>query len=893
MAAGAGGDEFLEELDDEADIVQNEEEEDDLLAMGDDPVDEPEDGIDLIGDGMDRDYTAMPAMDTYDPTMVDDRRQYATMSADARAEAERAMARRDRERGRQMDARGGRVPAAFLDDEDADLERPLRRRRLATNLAEGHGERQHDDMEDAREELENIEDQRGPLKEWVALENVRAEVKLRFSKFLHNYASMSGSKVYQERIRAMAAANRESLEVHYFHLSQMSPLLAVWVADAPSEMLKIFDEVALEVTKEQFPHYDRIRSEIHVRITDLPISDTLRDLRQLHLNALIKVPGVVTRRTSVFPQLKYVKYDCLRCGHVIGPIFQNNSAEEVKINACSACNSTGPFTINMEQTVYRNYQKITLQESPGTVPPGRLPRTKDVILLNDLIDIARPGEEVEVTGVYRNNFDATLNSKNGFPVFSTVIEANYISKKHDTLASFRLTEDDRKEIRALAQDPRLGQRLVASIAPSIFGHEFIKTALALSMFGAESKDAAGRHRIRGDINVLMLGDPGMAKSQFLKYVEKTSHRAVFTTGQGASAVGLTASVHKDPITREWTLEGGALVLADQGVCMIDEFDKMSDQDRTSIHEAMEQQSISVSKAGIVTTLQARCAIIAAANPIKGRYDPSISFAENVELGDPILSRFDILAVVRDTVDPVQDESLANFVVTSHMRSHPHSDPNDASFQNSASGVKPVPGSRSGPVAPIPQALLRKYIMYAKQEVKPSLANMDQEKITSVFSKLRAASMTADGIDITVRHVESMVRIAEAHARMHLRAFVNDDDVDMAIRMMLESFISAQKYSVQRSLQRDFMVYINKHRDDAELLLHVLQDMMRGAVAYAQIRDPQHQMPKRIAVDEDEFSKRASELNIHSLTGFYASHLFTNNKFELVEDGGKTQIVKSW
>ena len=190
------------------------------------------------------------------------------------------------------------------------------------------------------------------------------------------------------------------------------------------------------------------------------------------------------------------------------------------------------------------------------------------------------------------------------------------------------------------------------------------------MFGGVPKNPQQKHKLRGDINVLLLGDPGTAKSQFLKYVEKTSHRAIYTTGQGASAVGLTASVRKDPITREWTLEGGALVLADKGICLIDEFDKMNDADRTSIHEAMEQQSISISKAGIVTTLQARCSVIAAANPIYGHYNPQVSFSSNVDLTEPILSRFDVLCVVKDRVDVVTDEMLANFVIGSHMKNHP-------------------------------------------------------------------------------------------------------------------------------------------------------------------------------------------------------------------------------
>jgi DNA replication licensing factor MCM2 len=437
-------------------------------------------------------------------------------------------------------------------------------------------------------------------------------------------------------------------------------------------MLALFDTVALEAILLYYPSYESIHSEIHVRITELPSSVSLRDLRQNNLNCLVRVSGVVTRRTGVFPQLKYVKFDCGKCGATLGPFFQDTN-KELKISFCSACEGRGPFTVNSEQTVYRNYQKMTLQESPGSVPAGRLPRHREVILLWDLIDVAKPGEEIEVTGIYRNNFDASLNTKNGFPVFSTVLEANHINKKEDLFAAFRLTEEDERMIRTMGRDERIAKRIIKSIAPSIYGHDDIKTAIALSLFGGVPKDINRKHRIRGDINVLLLGDPGTAKSQFLKYVEKTASRAVFTTGQGASAVGLTASVRKDPVTREWTLEGGALVLADKGHCLIDEFDKMNDADRTSIHEAMEQQSISISKAGIVTSLQARCAIIAAANPIRGRYNPTIPFQQNVELTEPILSRFDVLCVVKDAVDPVQDEMLAQFVVGSHLRSHPQFD----------------------------------------------------------------------------------------------------------------------------------------------------------------------------------------------------------------------------
>ena len=316
---------------------------------------------------------------------------------------------------------------------------------------------------------------------------------------------------------------------------------------------------------------------------------------------------------------------------------------------------------------------------------------------------------MEVTGIYTNNYDGSLNTDNGFPVFATVIIANHILVKDSKQVVSSLTDEDIATIQRLSKEPRIAERIICSMAPSIYGHDYVKRSLALSLFGGESKNPGEKHKLRGDINVLICGDPGMAKSQFLKYVEKIAPRAVFTTGQGASAVGLTAYVRKNPISKEWTLEAGALVLADQGICLIDEFDKMNDQDRTSIHEAMEQQSISISKAGIITSLQARCAVIAASNPIGGRYDPSMTFSENVALSEPILSRFDILCVIKDEYDPKEDKRLAEFVVDSHIRHHPS---NEKETEEKISEINEME---------LPQDLLKKYIVYSKENVRPKLS----------------------------------------------------------------------------------------------------------------------------------------------------------------------------
>ncbi|CAL5373107.1 unnamed protein product [Camellia sinensis] len=395
-----------------------------------------------------------------------------------------------------------------------------------------------------------------------------------------------------------------------------------------------------------------------------------------------------------------------------------------------------------------------------------------------------------------------MGKKNGFPVLSTVVEANYVMKKQDLFSAYKLTEEDKEEI----------EKIIKSIAPSIYGHDDIKIAIALAMFGGQEKNVEGKHWLRGDINVLLLGDPGTTKSQFL------NHRVVYTTRKGVSAVGLTATVLKDLVTREWTLEGGALVLADKGICLIDVFDKMNELDRVSIHEAMEQQSISLSKAGIVTFLQARCSVITAANPVD--MIPQKTFSQNVKLTDPIISRFDILCVVKDVVDLVKDEMLAKFVVDSHFKPQPEGvNIHEKSISNSQDEIE----TSSMPTDPevhtrailsgiiplkmlefqcldlclspeiLPQDLLKKYLTFAKLNVFPSLHDADLNKLTQVYVELRRESSHGQGVPIAVRHIESMIGMSEAHARIHFRQHFTPVDVDMAIRVLLDSFISTQKF----------------------------------------------------------------------------------------------------
>jgi DNA replication licensing factor MCM2 len=735
-------------------------------------------------------------------------------------------------------------------------------------------------------------------------ERTKSEIRKKFSRFLRKYVEKDGdgAPVYRIRIREMCVANGQSLEVSYLHLAEREPILAVWVADAPADMLAMFDEVAKQEALKLYPSYGDIHGRIFTRITGLPIMDQIRDIRQAHLNCLIKIEGVVTRRTGVFPQLREVMYDCSKCGFVVGPIYQNGAGEELRPGSCPDCQSKGPWKVNTERTVYRNFQRMTLQESPGNVPAGRLPRSKEIIMLNDLIDGAKPGDQVVVTGIYANNYEHSLNMRNGFPVFSTHVEANHLLKKSDLYSTHTLTDEDKEEIRRLSRDPRVCQRIVKSMAPSIHGHDDIKAGIALALFGGQEKIVKGKTRLRGDINLLLLGDPGVAKSQFLKYVEKTASRAVYTTGKGASAVGLTAAVHKDHITKEWVLEGGALVIADRGVCLIDEFDKMNDQDRVSIHEAMEQQSISISKAGIVTSLQARCSVMAAANPVGGRYDSSRTFSDNVELTDPILSRFDIMCVVKDIVDPVLDERLAKFIVGSHFKSHPDRDPDEPLGDVFKGSLTDVPDD-SPDVELIPQDLLRKYIAYAKRFVRPKLSSGDLPKISQVYAELRRESVTREGMPVAVRHVESIIRMSEARASMRLSEHVSSEDIDAAIAVMLQSFIGTQKLSVQKALGKKFARYTHFHRDYDQLLLNILRDIVREMNYWDSVgagtanntasgggANSESQQGGTTTVRCKLLEDKAREYGVEDLTRFYGSPAFASARF--THDAERNVIVHS-
>ena len=487
---------------------------------------------------------------------------------------------------------------------------------------------------------------------------------------------------------------------------------------------------------------------------------------------------------------------------------------------------------------YRDHQTISIQEMPERAPAGQLPRSVDVILDDDLVDRVKPGDRIQLVGIYRSL--GNRNASSGSSTFRTLILANNIillsSKSGGGIAQATITDTDIRNINKIAKNKRVFELLSQSLAPSIYGHDYIKKAILLLLLGGQEKNLDNGTHLRGDINILMVGDPSTAKSQLLRFVLNTAPLAIATTGRGSSGVGLTAAVTSDKETGERRLEAGAMVLGDRGVVCIDEFDKMSDVDRVAIHEVMEQQTVTIAKAGIHTSLNARCSVIAAANPIFGQYDIHKDPHRNIALPDSLLSRFDLLFVVTDDIEDARDRQVSEHVLRMHRYRKPGTEEGAPVREDGAqllgvglendtdsnrptevyekfnpmlhSGVTVTIGrgaSRRTEVLSIP--FIKKYIQYAKRE-KPILTKGAADHIVAAYSALRNDELdsgTRRTSPITARTLETLIRLATAHAKSRLSKRVEQKDADIAeqiLRFALFKEIVETERRKRRKIARD-------------------------------------------------------------------------------------------
>lgn len=579
----------------------------------------------------------------------------------------------------------------------------------------------------------------------------------RFQNLLKSYQNEQGEYKYRKRLSQMAVSGTKSLVVDFEDLLTIDLDFATKIIDKPDEYLRYSEEAARSQLKIEDPEYAEEVDKIHVMFRGLPEKTHLRKMGSQHIGKLILVDGILVRATSIRPFLMKAVFKCRRCENESS--LEQTGAFVIYPPFCSACQRTGPFDVVDAKSEFVDSQEIRVQERPEDLPPGQLPRWVDVRLLEDLVDVARPGDRVTITGIVRIR-KAYLPRRGTLRMFDVFLETNFIDVAGKEPEVADISPEEEKWMKDLSKDPRAHEKIIRSIAPSIYGYPNIKEAVMYLLFGGVQKHLPDGITIRGDSNILIIGDPGTAKSVLLQYVVKIAPRGIYTSGRGSTAVGLTAAVMRDK-SGGMTLEAGALVLADRGICAIDEMDKMREEDRVAIHEAMEQQTVSVAKGGIVATLNARTAILAAANPALGRYDPFRTVVENINLPVTVLSRFDLIFIIRDEPIKEVDERMADHILALHR-----------------TGRAPIK-------SPISPQMLRKYIGYAKR-IKPVLTDEAMNRLKEFYLQMRNTESSESPIAITARQLEGLIRLSEARARAVLRKEITVEDAQAAIILMRKS-----------------------------------------------------------------------------------------------------------
>jgi replicative DNA helicase Mcm len=578
-------------------------------------------------------------------------------------------------------------------------------------------------------------------------------------EFLKQFKDKDGSFKYVEQIDQMMPKRDSFIVIDYNDLVTISQIETRF-NENPDEILEAFAKAIKDILQERFPQYAaKIKDEIRARIVNYPVQRSLRQINAEIINKMTSVSGMVVRSSEVKPLAREIIYKCPE-NHVTQIIHQKglNITPPTK---CSLPKCTHrDLKIEPELSSFIDFQILRLQELPEDLPPGQLPHYVDVSIKQDLVDNARPGDRIILTGLVRIEQEFIAGGRATSGLYRLRIDGNNIeflggrgSKISRNTEREEVSSEEEKIIKSLAKNPEIYQRLIDSFAPHIQGHTLIKEAILLLITGSTQRVLQDGTKIRGDINIFLVGDPGTAKSEMLKFCARIAPRGLYTSGRGSTAAGLTAAVIRDK-TGIMMLEAGAVVLGDQGLVCIDEFDKMKPEDRSALHEVMEQQTASIAKGGIVATLNARTSILAAANPMYGKYDPFKNITENVNLPIPLLTRFDLIFVVRDIPSREKDTKIAKHIINLHS-------PTGAATRSL-----------------IDADILTKYLAYSKR-LKPVLTKEAEEKILEYYMKMRNVD-SEDMITVTPRQLEGLIRLATARARLLMKNQVEAEDAERAI-----------------------------------------------------------------------------------------------------------------
>ncbi|ORD99514.1 MCM4 [Hepatospora eriocheir] len=624
--------------------------------------------------------------------------------------------------------------------------------------------------------------------------------------------------------------------IYNLDCSILPELLYKQLEDYPTEMIPIIENALCEIYLELNPNWDKSNRFV-IRPYNIGRGIVIRNIEPTDIDKIIKLTGMISKSSSVIPEIKRALYLCSKCDR---SVFVESFKDIVNEPTTCECGSRLSFELKHNSGEYKDKQVIKIQEMPDSVPDGTTPQTISIIARNDLVDQLIPGSKVEIVGVLKAvpvKLNPVLKKmKSQFRIFIDLISFKEFDKvKEDN--------DFIDEINELRRKENVYEILSKSIAPSIFGMDNVKKALLLQLFGGVPKIIDQSSKLRGDINILLAGDPGISKSQLLSFINKISPRSIYTSGRGSSAVGLTASVNRDPDTGQFTLESGALVLSDTGICCIDEFDKMSDITKSVLHEVMEQQTISIAKAGIITTLNARCSILASANPIESKYNVKKTIVENLNLPPTLLSRFDIVALLIDKPDENNDTLIAGHIFDMFA---------GLSITNETVSI----------------ALLKAYVKEARK-INPILSEEAVELLSNAYVELRQLD-NGNTITATTRQLESLIRLSEAHARMRFSLSVEKEDVDEAIRLIKESLLLYAVDPKTGKIDMDMVITGQTHSS-----IKLLEDLKKTILKTIKNQISLSDLLENLKVDENKLNEALTELENEEL-------IYFNKKINLIE-----------